>query len=313
MCLLGALSAVSCECGKRSSDDKTLALKLNWFAEAEHGGYFAADVHGLYRKAGVDVRIIAGRPDGPLFTEVGTGRVELGVGDASEVLIARASGVPVVAIFAPLQTNPRCIMVREDGPARLQDLRNLTLAMNVREAFAQLMKARLPLEGVRIVPYVGSVAPFLAEPRYAQQAYVFSEPFVARQRGVEVRCLMVSELDFNPYASLLVTSEATLREKRPRLRAVVRASAAGWRRFLAEPGPSKRRIRELNPEMTEAILQFGVAAVAPLVQVPGTNTGEMTRARWQALRTSMVEAGVIDERSPGVDGAFEWLGDPAAR
>jgi NitT/TauT family transport system substrate-binding protein len=80
---------------------------------------------------------------------------------------------------------------------------------------------------VQVVPYSGSVAPFLANERYAQQGYVFSEPIVARAKGADVRCIAFAETGFNPYASGLVTSEALLRERPEVVRAVTEASAEG--------------------------------------------------------------------------------------
>ncbi|SVD17901.1 uncharacterized protein METZ01_LOCUS370755, partial [marine metagenome] len=50
-------------------------LALNWFPEAEHGGYYAALVHGLYRQEGLSVEILAGGPDAPVIQRVATGAV----------------------------------------------------------------------------------------------------------------------------------------------------------------------------------------------------------------------------------------------
>ena len=48
-----------------TTDGKSLTpvtLQLNWFPEAEHGGYYAALVHGFFADEGLDVEIIpAGR------------------------------------------------------------------------------------------------------------------------------------------------------------------------------------------------------------------------------------------------------------
>ena len=35
-------------------------LLLNWYPEAEHGGFYAALVHGIYEKHGLDVDILPG-------------------------------------------------------------------------------------------------------------------------------------------------------------------------------------------------------------------------------------------------------------
>ena len=42
-------------------------LALNWFPEAEHGGLYAAAVHGYYEENGVEVEILGGGPDAPII------------------------------------------------------------------------------------------------------------------------------------------------------------------------------------------------------------------------------------------------------
>lgn len=296
--LASLLSLAGCTCSgdeASSSGDgaASVSLALNWFPEAEHGGFYAADVHGFYAAEGVEVRIQAGRPEAPVLTQVAAGRVDFGVDDASGVLLARAEGVPVVVVLASLQHNPRCILVRSDSPfQRLGDLRDIELAMNVREPFAQILRQRVPLEGVTVVPYAGNVAPFLANEAYAQQAYVFSEPFVAQAEGVNVRCLMTAELGFDPYASVLVTSETMIASDPERVGKVVRAVAQGWGRYLEDPAETNAHIHELNPEMAMELLEQGATAVRVLAG-PAADVGSMSADRWTALRDSMAGAELV--------------------
>ena len=44
-----------------------VSLQLNWFPEAEHGGYYAALIHGAYQEEGLDVEIIGGGPNSPVI------------------------------------------------------------------------------------------------------------------------------------------------------------------------------------------------------------------------------------------------------
>ncbi len=298
LCAL-ALFLASCQCGsgtrKTTEDGRTrVTLLLNWFAEAEHGGFYAADVSGLYSEGGLEVDIQAGRPDAPVIAQVGTGRAEFGCANAAEVLLGRAQGVPIVALAAPLQTDPRCVLVRASSPfRRLEDLRDVTFAMNQREPFAEFLRARVPLQGVRVVPYSGNIAQFLESESFVQQAYVFSEPQLAEEAGVQTRCLMVADLGFNPYAQVLITNERMIREQPEIVRAMTRAVVAGWARYLDDPGPTNLRIGALNPEMNEATLAYGARAIAPLVRVAGTPIGSMSPERWATLRSQMIEVGLI--------------------
>lgn len=264
-----------------------LTLSLDWYPEAEHGGFIAADVHGEFAAEGLDVAIVPGRPDTPVLPQVATGRSAFGIADAASVLTARAQQAPVVAVYAAFRHNPRCILVRDDGPRSLAELAGRKIAMNAREAFAQFLERRLAGQGLDVVPYSGSVAPFLTDPNLAQQAYVFSEPIVVARHGVAARCLMLSDLGWDPYAGLLVTSEALIAADPERVRRFVAAVARGWTRYHADPAATHARIHELNPEMDLDTLARGSVALRPLA-----GDGTMTRERWQTLHDQLVELGL---------------------
>jgi len=274
-------------CPRGQAPSGAVQLALDWFAEAEHGGFFAARA-----EPGLQLELLPGRPDAPVIPQVAAGRCEFGISDAATILAARAQQVPVVAVFAALQTSPRCILVRADGPQRLADLRDMTLAMNVREPYSQFLQREVGLEGVAVVPYSGNIAPFLADPRAAQQAYVFSEPLVAARHGVETRCLMLAELGFNPYAGVVIAHERTVAERPELLHRLVGALSRGWERYLQDPEPANAEIHAANPEMDRETLRRGAAALAPLVAVPGGRPGMMTLARWQALHSQLAALGI---------------------
>ena len=283
-------------------------LALNWFPEAEHGGFYAAHIHGYYAARNLEVEILGGGPDAPVIQRVSTGAVEFGVTNADDVLYARAQQAPVVALMAPYQINPRCIMVHESsGIERIDQISNITLAMSQRPAFSHYLRWKYPLEGVNIVPYPGNVSQFLANTDFAQQGYVFSEPFVARQQGGNPRALLVSDIGFNPYASVIIATEETIAQRTDIVRAVVEASIEGWEHYLRDGQETNQYINSLNPEMGLDILAYGVEESASLVLDPVASEkglGHMSNARWNELNKQMVEAGLI-KAEDGVEGAFD--------
>ena len=283
-------------------------LALNWFPEAEHGGFYAAHIHGYYAARNLEVEILGGGPDAPVIQRVSTGAVEFGVTNADDVLYARAQQAPVVALMAPYQINPRCIMVHESsGIERIDQISNITLAMSQRPAFSHYLRWKYPLEGVNIVPYPGNVSQFLANTNFAQQGYVFSEPFVARQQGGNPRALLVSDIGFNPYASVIIATEETIAQRTDIVRAVVEASIEGWEHYLRDGQKTNQYINSLNPEMGIDILAYGVEESVALVLDPVASEkglGHMSSARWNELHKQMVEAGLIKAEG-GVEGAFD--------
>ena len=215
-----------------------ISLALNWYPESEHGGYIAAQELGLFETAGIDVEIKPGGPGAPnlVIQELAAGTIDFAVSNADLVVLARSKGVDLVALAAPLQQSPRCILVHEEsGIEKLEDLRDVQLAISDSRPFALWMKKKLPLSNVTMVPFSGQVGEFLLNDDFAQQGYVFSEPFIVAEKGGKARSLMLSDIGFNPYASLLVT-RAEMIDKDPDLvRRTVHACVVGWQKYLESP------------------------------------------------------------------------------
>lgn len=288
-----------------------VTLALNWFPEAEHGGFYAAVEHGYYREAGLDVEILPGGPKAPVLQQTATGQVDFAVDNADKLLLARAQQADVVALLAPIQDSPRCIMVHEESGIetfeQLARQEGLTLAMNPGQPFAQFLTKTLDLSRARVVPYPGNISQFLLDPKFAQQGYSFSEPFVASQQGAKVRSLMVKDLGFNTYTSLLVTSRGLVTDKPELVSKMIEASRRGWATYLENPGPTNARIHRENPEMSLEVLQFGVEQLRPLCQPSADDnsaSGDMTLARWTTLLEQMVNVGSLPPDVLKADEAF---------
>ena len=276
-----------------------VVLALNWFPEAEHGGFYAAQVHGYFDEEGLDVEILPGGPGAPVIQQVATDRVAFAVANADQVLLGREQARAVVAVMAAMQDSPRCIMVHANsGIDSLLKLRNLTLAVGAGKPFAKYLLSRLPDANLTVVPYQGNVAAFLQQENYAQQGYVFSEPFVARQQGADPQCLMLSEIGFNPYTSLLITSERMIKADPQLVAKVVRASLRGWEKYLEAPDETNQHIHAINSEMGLEILAYGAQAIRPLCR-PDTGDavplGSMSPQRWQSLAGQLISVGLLED------------------
>ena len=268
-----------------------VSIVLNWFPEMEHGGFYAAQVHGYYTEANLAVEIVPGGVDVPVGPRVATGRNTFGVTNADNIVFARAAEANIVALMAPMQVSPRCIMVHADqGINGFADLNDMTLAMNPKDAFAEFLKTSFPMKNLKIVPYPGSVAPFLSDKRFGQQAYSISEPFVAKKNGGNPKVLMLADAGWNPYTSCLVTSDEYLKANPDVVRRVVAASVKGWEKYMKEPAETNKHITKLNPEMGADILEFGVGEMQSMVYTDKekkAGLGTMTDERWKTLLAQM--------------------------
>ncbi len=272
---------------------------LNWYPEAEHGGFYAAKVHGIFDQYGLDVEIRPGGPNAPVVQELITGRVQFGVANASDALLYRQQDAKVVALLAPIRNSPRCILVREDSKVTdLSGLKGMVLQANEGRPFLAYMKSKKLLDDVQVVPYGGSVAKLVASNSTAVQAYSFSEPFLAEQQGVAVRTLMLSDIGYNPYASCLICTEE-LADNKDIVARMTNACQLGWQKYFESPDETNAAILANNKEgMTAEALKYGVDQLRPLCLPEGISPaelGQMTLERWQELVDQFETLGLVDK------------------
>lgn len=293
--------------GGGGEDLVSVSVQLNWYPEVEHGGAYQAFVGGTYLRHGLAVEIKPGSRETPVAPELLLGRSQFAITNADDVVLFRAQDADIVAVLAAVQNNPRCLMVRADsGVEGFDDLSGMTLQCQPGRTFLSFLRQRGFLDGVREVPYFNSIAGMVDDPQMAVQAYAVAEPLLARQQGLEVRTLMVSELGWNPYSSVLVTTGTLIRESPELVQQFVAATQQGWGDYLQSPAKANEAILKANTHgMTAEVLQFGAEQMRPLAYPDeSAELGEMTLQRWQQLVDQMKELDVIGQDSVRAEDCF---------
>ena len=295
--------------GTDATSETAVAVQLNWYPESEHGGLYQALADGTYAAADLDVDLRPGGRATPVGPELQLERCGFAIANADDVVLFREQEIDVVAVLAAMQNHPRCILVREEsGVQTLDDLAGMTLQRQAGRGFVEFMRAGGYLDDVQEVPYHGSVASLVADPKVAIQGYVFAEPLLAQQQGVKVRALMVSDLGFNPYSSVLVTTEKLIREKPDFVRRFVQATRTGWQNYVNDPGQGNAAILNANKHgMTAEVLEFGSEGLRSLAMPDGFVTdriGEMTQERWRTLVDQMAELDLVNASKVRAEDCF---------
>jgi NitT/TauT family transport system substrate-binding protein len=170
------------------------------------------------------------------------------------------------------------------------------------------MRSEGILDGVKEVPYHGSIASLIGDPNILIQAYSCAEPLLAKQQGIEVNVLMVSELGFNPYSSVLVTTGEMIKKRPELVQRFVDATRDGWRSYLTDGERGNAAILKVNQEgMTAEALAFGAAAMRDLA-MPGDasiqSIGQMTSKRWAELFAQLEALDLVDANQVDVDDCY---------
>ena len=289
-----------------------IVFATDWLAQAEHGGFYQALAEGTYRKHGLEVTIRQGGPQVNGLQLLAAGQLDVAMGDALQALSAVEQDVPVVAVAATFQKNPT-VLIAHPGVTRLEELKGRPIAIGAaaNTTFWPWLKQKYGFADEQKRPYGFSVQPFLVDKTLSQQGFATSEPFSIEQAGIRPVVFLLADQGYPPYSEALIVTRDTLGRRADALQRFVRASAEGWKSYLANPAPGNALIRKDNPQMSDALLAYGVRKMREYAIVDGGDAKTqglltMTAARWQATVDFVRGAGLA---KPGVDYAKAWTLD----
>ena len=293
----------------------SVRLQLNWVAEPEFGGFFAARDQGIYKAEGLEVEVLQGSADIPAPQLVASGKVEFATIAATQLLELNAQGGELIALFAVYQTNPMGIMVHESTPyMSLTDAWQSDTTFAIGEGLADYdwLRKQYPNGARKIVPYTGNNAQFAATPALASQCFAPSEPTALATQGVKTRVFMIADSGFNPYNTVLVTTRAYFDRNRELCARMVKATALGWRAYLNDPKPTNLTMARMNPAMSPEMMAKVCDVQLPLIVTEDTKRlglGGMLYSRWEELVNQLAEIGKL-RKKPDPQTLFFW--DPTA-
>jgi NitT/TauT family transport system substrate-binding protein len=277
-----------------------VSYQTGWLAQAEHGGLYQAQATGLYQRAGLDVDIRMGGPQLNIMALFLAGKVDFVEADAFGTINLLSPSLPGVAVAAYFQKDPR-ILISHPGTGNdtLAALKGkpIYIATTGRQTYWQWLKAKYGFADEQVRPYTFSLAPFLADKNVSMQGYATSEPFAARQAGVEPVVHLLADSGYDNYSSVAITSPRMVQEKSDVVQRFVSATTKGWESYLhGDPSPGNSLIQKQNPEMGSDKLAFAIESIKKygIVETADTRTlgiGTMSDARWKRFYDDMVAAG----------------------
>jgi NitT/TauT family transport system substrate-binding protein len=289
-----------------ASTSKPLTLALNWKAEPQFGGFYAAEES--FKAKNLKVVIQEGGSGTPTLQMLLAGKVEYAIVSADEIVISHDRGQKsVVGLFAVYQKNPQAIMVHQKNPAKnISELLKSDGRLLWQEGlpYAQfLIKKYGPLK-IKTSPYTGGIGSFAADTKISQQCFATSEPLLAEKQGIKTKVFFIADSGYNPYTTVLATTRERLKTHPEEVKKIVQSIREGWQNYLKDPLPTHQKISTLNPAMNAQVLADGAKAQKELIQTPETKEnglGLMRLERWQTLVGQLADLHVIKSKLEGND------------
>ena len=277
-------------------------LALDWKPEPEFGGFYEALFHQDYQKQGLDIKILPGGAGQPVTQMVAAKKVTFGIASAPEVILARNLGAKVVALFAVYQNNPQGFMVHPER--KIKSLKELfqsdgVIALQKGLPFTAWLEKQYSPFKAKIVPYTGGVTSYIQNKSFSQQCFVTSEPVSAKREKQDSQTFLISESGWNPYVTVVIAHEDTLKNDAKMVEGFLNATQKGWMSYLKSSKETNAQMQKLNPTLD--LLAFDEASRLQVSFVESDETrkhglGFMSQERWKKLYSQMVELKLVNDK-----------------
>jgi NitT/TauT family transport system substrate-binding protein len=288
--------------GQALAQDK-VTFGLDWKAEAEYGGFYQAVATGIYARHGLTVEIRQGGPQVNHTQLLLAGRLDFNItGNGFLALNFVKEQIPFRAVAAIFQKDPAVLIAHPgQGNDNFAELKGkpIMISGDTRVGWWNFLKAKYGYSDSQIRPYTFNLGPFLADPRAIQQGYLGSEPFsIKEQAHIDPVVMLIADAGFKGYASLIATSDKMIKDKPDLVQRFIDASIEGWYSYLnGDPSPGNKLIKEANPEMTDALIAYGISSLkAHGILTSGDaaklGIGAMTAQRWAEFYQTTADEGL---------------------
>ncbi len=247
-------------------------LQLDWVKNAQFAGPLIAQRDGLFREAGINLRIAAVDTDtldqfGPVLESEA---LAIGVADGSALASAGSAGQPVRAFATMFQASPLGIMTLASGPVKdFQQLRGKRIGLhhyNKPQLKTMLASAGITLDQVDVIAIGDDTHSLEGGEIDAQVCYLIDEAVALETRGVAVRKFYGYQHGYRAYSQVYFTTTANMAQHRSTLKTLVEVSNEGWRRAFADPAAAADYIRtQFQPQHSSDYLAASLTQIETLV------------------------------------------------
>jgi putative hydroxymethylpyrimidine transport system substrate-binding protein len=295
----------------------TFTVPLDWYPNANHAGLFLAQERGYYEEEGMQPEFYTPSDPTTVLQTVGAGRDAFGISYQTDLLLARAAGVPVTSVLALTQRPLQGIMVLADsGITRPADLGGKTVGypgIPSQEAFLATMLASdgASVDDVELVNIGFDLVPGVISGRVDASLGAFwtHEPILAAQEGFATEMLKVDDWGVPPYYELIiVANEADLTAQRERIEGFLRATRRGYEDAINDPGAALAALQAASPEIDLEVETEGLQLLIPVWTDASGQFGTQTAPQWQDYAAWMADNALIPAN---LDVSAAWAADLA--
>lgn len=284
-----------------SKGKRDVSLQLLWKHQFQFAGYYVAKEKGFYRKAGLNVEIREFNNQVDLVGDVLSGKSDFAVGRSS-LLIEKARGQDIVALFAAFQQSPLMLLSKASSgiktPEDLQGKRIMIThdAERVAEIMAMLLQAGLRSNDYEHQQHSFNLQDLIDEKTDAMASYISNEPFQLEKQGIPYTVLHPSDYGFDMYADILFTSRQMVDTHPDITQRFYEASVQGWQYALEHIEETAQLIHDKynsQGRSLDALIYEGYA-LKPLTLDNDGQFGTLSTKKFEAMAQLYLVTGALE-------------------
>jgi len=287
----------------RPKTDRNFQLMLDYFANADHAPIYAAQGHGDFKSAGLNLKIRQPADPSAPIKQVAAGRVDLAVSYEPEVLRARSNGLHVVAVGALVRTPLTSIIslphAKISTPADLKGKTVGTAGIDYQHAYLQtiLDEANVPQSSVKERNVGFNLVPALVSGKVDAILGGFwnYEAIDLAQRKKHPKVIRLDQVGVPDYDELVFVANADALDRNgPMIRRFMAALRRGEITMRHNPAVGVNALLKANRDLDPKLQAASVKATLPYFAPPrGKPYGWQDPAKWRKFATWMANAGLI--------------------
>jgi putative hydroxymethylpyrimidine transport system substrate-binding protein len=270
VCLL-ALALAGCGSGGGDADrpNQEASLLLDFTPNAVHAGIFLATERDYDEAEGVELDVRAPGASTDALKLLQAGRVDMAILDIHDLALAREQGRDIVGVMALVQ-RPLAAVLAQPSIARPRDLNGKRAGVTGLPSDVAVLRSVMRGDGgdpdtVKTTT-IGfeAVKALLARRVDAATAFWNVEGVALKAQRPGIKEFRVDDYGAPPYPELvLCVTRQTLDEKRPVVRATIRALRRGYGEAQNDPDSAVTALTTANPDLDREAADAQLDAVAP--------------------------------------------------
>ena len=279
---------------------KQIRVGLSWSHEAQFAGLYWADKHGYYREEGLDVEFVPYTGE-DLARALADQKYDFALLQTDTLILARARGLRVKAVFADYQLLPTCFFSKKHANiTKPEHLIGKTVGVTYSERYpllAMLMKKGINPSYVKIVerdPSLGYSA--LADGSLDVEAGWITDDETVRAAVGEYNVIYCYDYGVNWYADIIATTDDMITHDRETVEKFVSATARGWRDAIANADEAALLAEEYESSLNESHLKHVLECSIPLIFIGDRPLGWMDESAFRNAQEILVKLGTLQKQ-----------------